>query len=136
MVETAADKQKRLIQQEIAKLSGKLIAACRPTSIADQQEQSLDTDMEDRPGQQLTQHLRETIHTLREVRLEEEESLVEEEEADHTHWIYDKASPPLSKPPLQSLLQLQHQGRMGRYRPNRQRPFHRSLPTGREKRKN
>ena len=70
-------------------------------SIADQQVQSLDMGMEDHPVQHLIHHPRETIHTLPEVRLEGEGSLAEEGGVDPTHWIYDKASPPLSKPPLQ-----------------------------------
>jgi hypothetical protein len=90
MAETAADKQKRLIQQEIAKLSGMLeFPLCR-VSKADQQAQFL--DMEDHPVQPPTPHLREITHTQHEVHLEEEVSHAEEEEVVHTHWIYDKAS--------------------------------------------
>jgi hypothetical protein len=84
-MESAADKQKRLIQQEIAKLSGKLPRSFqwRGHQQLINQEQSLDTDKADHHAPHPTQQ-QDLIHMHPEVLPEEEGG--GEEEVD-THWI-------------------------------------------------
>jgi hypothetical protein len=84
-MESAADKQKRLIQQEIAKLSGKLVVPpywTRGQKLINQ-EQSPDTDKADHHDPHPTQQ-QDLIHMHQEVLLE-----VEAEEGGEvdTHWI-------------------------------------------------
>jgi DNA topoisomerase IA len=85
IMESAADKQKRLIQQEIAKLSGKLAAPpywTRGQKLINQ-EQSLDTDKADHHAHHPTQQ-QDPTHMHQEVLPEEEEGVGEEVD---THWI-------------------------------------------------
>jgi hypothetical protein len=84
-MESAADKQKRLIQQEIAKLSGKLVVSLywtRGQKLINQ-EQSPDTDKADHHAPHPTQH-QDLIHMHQEVIPEAEEGVGEEVD---THWI-------------------------------------------------
>lgn len=84
-MESAADKQKRLIQQEIAKLSGKLAAPpywTRGQKLINQ-EQSPDTDKADHHAPHPTQQ-QDPTHMHQEVLPEEEEGVGEEVD---THWI-------------------------------------------------
>jgi hypothetical protein len=91
-MESATEKQKRLIQAEIAKLSGKLetVLATRINSLPSQVRYP---DMEDHHDHPHTPLTNDRIHMLLGARHQEVE-VVEEEEEDHTRWIYDKASPP------------------------------------------
>lgn len=89
-MESATEKQKRLIQAEIAKLSGKLetVLATRINSLSSQVRYP---DMEDHHDHLHTSLANGLIHTLLGARHPEVE-VVGEEEEDHTRWIYDKAS--------------------------------------------
>jgi hypothetical protein len=86
-MESAADKQKRLIQQEIAKLSGKLARTRlnRRLQKLINQAPSPDMDIPAHHARHPTQQLG-VIHTHQEELLQEVEDVGGEEEGD-THWI-------------------------------------------------
>jgi hypothetical protein len=103
-MESATEKQKRLIQAEIAKLSGKLFDLDRSVQLIKQVQFP---DMEDPQDRQHTLPTSEIIHTPQEALLREA-GVEEEGEGDPTRWIYDKASLHLLRhqQPLRSFLPL------------------------------